>query len=170
MATKPVSKSSGGGKDFILGMLVATAVAAGGGAFFGVQLASLAPKGAAEHEAAAEAQSGHGHDSGGKKPKLELEGGVKVIPLPPILSNVAVPADVWVRIEAQAIFEGKDEEAKVLIPKVAEDLLAFMKTVTLAQIEGPSGFQHLREDLDDRARVRSEGKIRELVIESFIIE
>jgi flagellar protein FliL len=167
MAIKPASKSPGGsgGKDFVLGMLIATLVAAGGGAFFGMQLGSAPRKEADRSEAAA----GHGRDSGGEKSKM-LEGAVKVIPLPPILSNIAVPADVWVRIEAQAIFEGKDEEAKVLIPKVSEDLLAFMKTVTLAQIEGPSGFQHLREDLDDRARVRSEGKIRELVIESFIIE
>ena len=165
MATKSPGKSSGekGGRDFVLGMLVATLVAAGGGAFFGMQLGSLAPKEATGHDAA-----GRGGGFGGEKTKLD--GSVKVIPLPPILSNIAVPADVWVRIEAQAVFEGKDEEAKVLIPKVGEDLLAYIKTVTLAQIEGPSGFQHLREDLDDRARVRSEGKIRELVIESFVIE
>jgi flagellar FliL protein len=166
MAIKPASKSANS-KDFVVGMLIATVVAVGGGAFFGMQLASLTPKAPAGHEASAE--QSHGYDAGGEKPKLEGPL-VKMIPLPPILSNIAVPADVWVRIEAQAIFEGKDEEAKVLIPKVSEDLLAFIKTVTLAQIEGPSGFQHLREDLDDRARVRSEGKIRELVIQSFVIE
>ena len=34
----------------------------------------------------------------------------------------------------------------------------------------PSGFQHLREDLNDRVRVRSGGKVRDLVIQSMIIE
>ena len=40
----------------------------------------------------------------------------------------------------------------------------------LAQIQGASGFQHLREDLNDRVRVRSGGKVRDLVIQSLIIE
>jgi flagellar FliL protein len=42
--------------------------------------------------------------------------------------------------------------------------------LSIDQIEGPSGFQHLREDLNDRVRVRSEGKVLELIIQSLILE
>jgi flagellar FliL protein len=58
----------------------------------------------------------------------------------------------------------------VLVAQITEDIIAFLRTVTLVQIQGASGFQHLREDLSDRVRVRSGGKIRDLVIQSMIIE
>ena len=45
-----------------------------------------------------------------------------------------------------------------------------MRTVPLAQLEGPSGFLHLREDLNDRARIRSGGKVRELVVHALVLE
>ena len=58
----------------------------------------------------------------------------------------------------------------MLVAQIAEDIIAFLRTVTLVQIQGASGFQHLREDLNDRVRVRSGGKVRDLVIQSMIIE
>ena len=58
----------------------------------------------------------------------------------------------------------------MLVAQITEDIIAFLRTVTLVQIQGASGFQHLREDLSDRVRVRSGGKIRDLVIQSMIIE
>jgi flagellar FliL protein len=48
--------------------------------------------------------------------------------------------------------------------------MAFLRTVPLAQIEGANGFQHLREDLNDRVRARSGGNVRELIIQSMIVE
>jgi flagellar FliL protein len=42
--------------------------------------------------------------------------------------------------------------------------------VQLGQIEGASGFQNLREDLNDLVRIRSAGKVRELVIQTLIVE
>ena len=38
------------------------------------------------------------------------------------------------------------------------------------QIEGANGFQNLREDLNERARVRSGGRVREVVIQSLVVE
>jgi flagellar FliL protein len=48
--------------------------------------------------------------------------------------------------------------------------VAYLRTVPLAQIEGPSGFLHLREDLNERARIRSGGKVKELVVQSLMLE
>ncbi len=58
----------------------------------------------------------------------------------------------------------------MLAATITEDIVAYLRTVSLAQIEGASGFQHLREDLNDRARVRSGGKVRELIIHTLIVE
>ena len=49
--------------------------------------------------------------------------------------------------------------SNALAAAIAEDIVAYLRTVPLAQLEGPSGFLHLREDLNDRARIRSGGKV-----------
>ncbi len=61
-------------------------------------------------------------------------------------------------------------DAGTLSAQIVEDIVAFLRTVSLSQIQGASGFQHLREDLNDRVRVRSGGKVRDLVVQSMIIE
>ena len=60
--------------------------------------------------------------------------------------------------------------ANALVAAIGEDIVAYLRTVSLAQIEGPSGFLHLREDLNDRARIRTGGKIRELVVQALVLE
>ena len=57
----------------------------------------------------------------------------------------------------------------VIATKIGEDVLAFVRTLTLAQIQGSSGLQALRDDLNERAVVRSDGKVRELLIEMLVV-
>ena len=66
--------------------------------------------------------------------------------------------------------EESGKESEAMIAEVTEDIVAFLRTVPLEQLEGPSGFQHLREDLNDRARVRSEGRVNELIVQGLVIE
>ena len=95
--------------------------------------------------------------------------GVK--PLEPIVASLSSPERTWVRLEASLVMEGdQSPEAKLLAAQIGEDIVAFLRTVPLSQIQGASGFQHLREDLNDRVRVRSGGKVRDLLIETLIIE
>jgi flagellar FliL protein len=92
-------------------------------------------------------------------------------PLAPIVTNLASPERTWVRLEASLVMEGdQSPEAKMLATQITEDIVAFLRTVPLTQVQGPSGFQHLREDLKDRVRVRSSGKAHDLVIQALIIE
>ena len=43
-------------------------------------------------------------------------------------------------------------------------------TLTLDQVQGASGYHYMKEDLDERARLRGQGKVRDLVLQSFIVE
>ena len=54
--------------------------------------------------------------------------------------------------------------------RISDDLLAFVKTLTMAQLQGASGLQHLREDLTERALVRSDGRVREVMIETLVVQ
>jgi flagellar protein FliL len=141
-------------------LAILTCFAVGAGGLFGMQVLGASDYGGARPEASAS----HGQ-------KSRYSEGANLKPLPAIVTNLASPKGTWIRIEASVVF-GTDASAgsNALAAAIAEDIIAYLRTVPLAQIEGPSGFLHLREDLNDRARIRSGGKVRELVIQALVLE
>lgn len=95
----------------------------------------------------------------------------KLIDLPPIVANLADPPNAWVRLQTAIVVDMKSGvKPEVLAAEISDDLLGFMKTETLAQIGGASGLQHLREDLTERAVIRSQGHVRELIIQTLVVQ
>jgi flagellar protein FliL len=90
--------------------------------------------------------------------------------LKPIVTNIGEPDDVWARLEASIVFEDEMPNSEELSAQISQDLLGYMKTMKLTQIEGASHFAHLREDLKDRVQIRSGGEVRDLIIESFVVQ
>ena len=91
--------------------------------------------------------------------------------LAPIITNLAQPPGTWVRLEASLVFNPKAGPLPdVLVGEIGNDVLAYMRTVTLKQIEGASGLRQLGEDLDERVAIRSEGKVRELIIQTLVVQ
>ncbi|QAY96194.1 flagellar basal body protein FliL [Methylovirgula ligni] len=95
----------------------------------------------------------------------------KLIDLPPIVTNLADPSNTWVRLQTAIVVDANpDVKPDVLAAEISDDLLGFMKTESLAQIGGASGLQHLREDLTERAVIRSQGHVRELIIQTLVVQ
>jgi flagellar FliL protein len=148
----------------VLPLVVVTVLAAGTGGLIGLFLkpqvhesVQASAQGKAEHQT----KEGGGHGTAGASLKV----------LAPVTTNLAGQKSTWVRLETAILLEGEPPgDVDVLGGKITDDILAFMRTVPLAQIEGPSGYQNLREDLNDLARVRSRGKVRELIMQTLIIE
>mgnify|MGYP000882981905 FL=1 len=92
-----------------------------------------------------------------------------VVPLPPITTNLAAPSDTWARMELSVELDAPSKDP-TLIDTIHQDLLAFMRTVKLHQIEGASGFQHLKADLTERAAIRSEGHVKAVLIRTLLFE
>lgn len=90
--------------------------------------------------------------------------------LAPIVTNLAGSPPVWIRLEASLVFHESADDADALAARISEDIVAFLRTISVKQIEGATGFQHLSEDLNERVRVRSSGRVQELVIQGLIIE
>lgn len=154
-AKKPSSVFATVGAVFVL-----TLVAAGAGGALGLQLFSVVDT-AAKQKAVEKAD----------KPPPEYSGDLTVKPIPPVVTNLANPKSTFIRIEASLIFEGEvPSDADALAAQISADALAFLRTVTLAQIEGATGLLHLREDLTERAKIRSKGRVRELVIQALAVE
>ena len=147
--------------SLVIAMLVLTGLSIGTGGMFGLQVLSRMAKPAPA--AKAESPAGDARHS-------RFSDKVSLYPLPPIVTNLASPERAWIRIEASLVIDSEGVEPKALAASVTEDTLAYLRTLSLPLIEGASGFLHLREELNDRVRVRSAGKAREMIVHSLIVE
>jgi flagellar FliL protein len=91
--------------------------------------------------------------------------------MPPIVTNIGSPKDTWIRLEASIVFDAKTvEHPEALAEDIAGDELAYLRTVSLTQVEGPIGLENIRQDLNERAAIRSGGKVSELVIRTLVVQ
>lgn len=94
-----------------------------------------------------------------------------LLDLPPIVTNLGSPQEMWIRLEASMIFDPSQvKHPEALAAEIANDLLAYLRTVAVTQIQGPIGLQNLRQDINERAAIRSNGAVRELVIKTLVIQ
>jgi flagellar FliL protein len=142
-------------KGGMIGIVIGTLAAIGGG--FGYGFLTVKPPAAAPAE----------HAAAPAKPPAQKPNEVKF--LAPIVVNLREPANLYVRLEAALVVE-PGADAAGLTAKVADDLVTYMRTVSLSEIEGPTGFQYFREDLRKRAVQIGGGKVKELLLQSFIIQ
>lgn len=104
-------------------------------------------------------------------PEPPGSGDTAIQEIPPVVTNLAEPAGAWVRVQVSFIFDRKTlRKPEAMAAGIGEDLLGLMRTLTLEQIGGASGLQHLREDLSERAAVRSGGLVREVLLESVVVQ
>ena len=91
--------------------------------------------------------------------------------LPPIVTNLGAPQDTWIRLEGSIVFDPKIlPHPEAAAGMIGDDILAYLRTVSLRQLEGPIGLENIRQDLNERAATRSGGKVRELVIRTLVVQ
>lgn len=147
-----------------------------GGAGFGVSATMLSPASLATggdptpiktkitRSAGAEAAAGHGAaDEPAEPPQRRI-----VVDLPSITTNLIDPPDVWIRLELSLVFEGETD--LVMAEDIHQDILAYVHTMKLYNLRGGSGYQHLMQDLGERAAIRSQGEVRRVLVRSLILE
>ncbi len=94
-----------------------------------------------------------------------------IIDLPPIVTNLGAPQDTWVRLEGSIIFDPKTlPHPDAVAGRIGDDILAYLRTVSLRQLEGPIGLENIRQDLNERAAIRSDGKVRAFVIRTLVVQ
>ena len=94
-----------------------------------------------------------------------------IVDLPPIVTNLGAPQDTWVRLEGSIIFDPKTlSHPEAMAGQIGDDILAYLRTVSLHQLEGPIGLENLRQDLSERAATRSGGKVHAFVIRTLVVQ
>jgi flagellar FliL protein len=131
-----------------IGLLLAMTVAAGGmgwvsGGFL------TGEKSGSESQARASAAGGHDGKSDGHRQAAghgdEAPASETVIDLAAVTSSIASPSDVWVRMEVSIVLD--EPQGEDLPGIIQQDLLSYIRTVKMHEIEGASGFGHVKQVL-----------------------
>lgn len=144
-----------------IALALLTLVAIGTGVALGFQLTSTVRQAVLQ-------QSGE-HPAGAAA--LRYSGDMVIEPLKPIVVNLAAPTNAWVRVEGAIVFRnGELANPQVAAAQIREDVMTYFRNLTMSQLGGPSAMQNLREDLNERAKLRVDGKLSELVIEQLVVQ
>ena len=148
----------------ILGLVVVSLMAVGTGWFVGSTIGANNAKQAAEMKAE-EKTSKEGGEEAEKPPMIQTE------VLSPIVTNLMGSDNVWMRLELTVVMaENQKLGGELEKTKLVSELTAFLQTVKMQHISGPSGIIHLREDLVDRARIATQGRIENVLVTSMVVE
>ncbi len=152
----------------IAGLAVLTLLGAGGGWVVGGMVAPNI-KGAEQAQQAKVAKDEATQKKEGEAglPHISTEAN-NVVQLEPITSNLAYPSENWVRLEVALLFNGPPD-VKVA-EDIHQDILAYVRTVSLQQIEGPRGFQYLKDDIQERVDLRAQGRVSKVMFRTFVVE
>lgn len=150
--------------------------------FLGMRLPGLLGASAKleENPAAAEmanGEAGHGNEAPGphsqpSQQRASHKSGKTILKeLPPIVTNLSEPGSNWIRIQVSIVYDpSAAPHADVLMSQLTGDIVAYLRTVSMRSIEGTSGLRRLHEELADRASIRSEGAIQELIVQSLVVQ
>jgi len=91
--------------------------------------------------------------------------------LPPVVTNIADPQSVWVRLEGEITYRKSGEKKPdVLAPTVSEQIVNYLRTLKLSDLQGTDGIHFVSEDINNIVRSLNGGQVREVLITGLIVE
>ncbi len=91
--------------------------------------------------------------------------------LSPIVTNLAEPANNWIRLQSAIVFDPQElPDPEKTIAELTSDITGYLRTISLGSLEGADGLRRLQEELSDRAAIRSNGKIHEFILETMVVQ
>jgi flagellar protein FliL len=169
---KDKTKEGGAGEktpsllSVVLPVVLISLIAGGGGFAFGSLMGLTkpeAPQAKSEHDAAPEGEAA--------TTETKPEEGAIVRRLTPIVTNLLAPKEAWIRLEAAIVMKPEATSEQDLIAVESSDkIMGFLRSVSLAQIDGPSGLLRLRDDLNDLLAGDAHSHVSSVLITSMVVE
>jgi flagellar FliL protein len=175
MAAAKTGKNSGA-MALIVVVLLLTLVGAGTGFAVGSLLsgepAGKPPAATAQATDPTTAKADDGHAAPGAEESADAAEGepqeiethaVRTVPFPPVLTTLAEPKGKWIRLEGSI-------QVELLSERSGEQILTYLRSLRLDQLEGPSGVLGLREDLNEMVQTLSNGQVRGVLVHGLVVE
>ena len=124
------------------------------------------------------ADAGHGTDKkaaddgeGGTAEEEEPKGPFTVVRLQPVVTNLSGSEDIWVRFEGSMLFDSKSEEnPDLLATKLAQHVLAYLRTLKLTDLQGNGAVNAIVEDLNEIATTVTAGQAQGILVSGLVFE
>lgn len=156
------NEKSGSTAELVKSAIAAAIVGAGGGGAFGYL---VMPSAANTPEPSAAPLERKSPPAAGRFPNDAL-----AVDVSSIIAELETEPKMRIRLDVSIIIAHGTPETTTLRNEVKEDVIAYLKGLRASDIQGVRGFQNLREQLDDRARVRGRGAILGLLIGGLVLE
>jgi flagellar protein FliL len=180
-------KSPGGFMQLAMALVVVSAVGAGAGFGMGPMLiGDQKPKEEKKHKPAAAItpddkqkaaeKPAHGAEDATATAEIADETAddlaeFTVVPFPVVLTNIAAPHAVWIRLEGSVMVRKESEASpEILAAGAAQQILSYLRTIQLADLQGANGLYDLTEDLNEVMRSFSKGEVRRVLLSGMIVE
>ena len=179
------AKTGGGAMIFVVIALLLTLVGAGTGFTVGAVLQTTPAaeiSAAPPRSVAPSKETAPAHSPENKTPDAETASeedaaevidarSLKAIPFPPVLTTLAEPKGGWIRLEGSILVRADSEEPpELLAEKAGEQILTYLRSVRLKQIEGAAGVLGLRDDLNETVKALSNGQVQGVLIHGLAVE
>ena len=154
----------------VIALVVVSVMAVGAGWFLG---GMLGKSGSADQMAAAPKTKA---DSKKKEKKTENPEQVQqtsngpLLVLEPIIVTLRKSDNTFLRLELAIVGNEDAEFGEETRLQIGSEVAAYAQTLTLQQISGPSGYLHFREDILDRAKLSTDGQVKDVYILSMVAE
>lgn len=109
-----------------------------------------------------------GGEKDGKKKSVVTQ---RTVDIPPVIASIGKTKQVWIRMELKGLTgEPEIKDEPVLMLKISQDILSYLRTLQVRDVQSANGFYLLRTNLTEIARIRSKGVISEIAIQGLIVE
>lgn len=93
------------------------------------------------------------------------------IRLAPIIANLSLPEGMWVRVDVVLIAPHQfHKEVDSTSVKITQDFLVYLQTLSISDLEGVHSLAFLRQELIERARIRSENKVKDVLVTTMVVQ
>lgn len=94
-----------------------------------------------------------------------------IVSLEPVIANIDGNAGRWVRLEGWVAFgQPLKEGREAILAQISEDVMGYLRSTNLSQIESPAGLEFLKEDLMELVQLRTKGRARRFVLRTLVVE
>jgi flagellar FliL protein len=91
--------------------------------------------------------------------------------LQPLITNIMMPADLWVRLEGAIVYDQAEvDDPDIMLTELSGDLMAYLRTLTLREMQGADGLMFVRQDMKERVIARTQGKARDIIIQTLVVQ
>ncbi|MFV0255915.1 flagellar basal body-associated FliL family protein [Candidatus Liberibacter solanacearum] len=91
----------------------------------------------------------------------------QIFALHPIITNFDSSPENWLRLDVALICDKTPN--KVFLEILHQDIMAYVRTVSMKQITGSQGFRYFKEDVEERVKLRAQGFVSNVIFRTFII-